>query len=423
MQEAAAPATTCRDATASAGGFRRRLLWILVVAAVLRVALLVLAERRPDRFDFPDSHRYVRVAKNIAAGLGPVESERIQAGTDPLYPYVLSVGIPLGFDDTPGLMRFGRGVNALFGLASVLLLAFLARRLFGERPALVAATILSVDPILLFFNGLVLTETPYITLLLAGYYCLVLARHPRRGLAAAAGAGVLLGLATCMRSSSLLMPLAVMPLVWHFAGGLARRRLAAALIVPVAAAAVLVPTVARNYRLFARFVPVCTNGGASLLDALGPWADGATGMDRIKYPAFPPGAGEYERDRLCRVAALKWAVDHPGETLRLAWAKLRRTWSVTINAADYRSPLYVLVGWATVAPELLLAAIGGLWLLSQRRFAPLALLLLPAVYFTLVHMVFVGSVRYRLPAMPFLFVLAGLAVDRVCLRTARKDEG
>jgi 4-amino-4-deoxy-L-arabinose transferase-like glycosyltransferase len=394
-----------------------------MLAAALRLAVLILAEGRPDRFDFPDSHRYVRIARNIVAGLGPIESKQVQAGTDPLYPYLLSIGVRLGFADPLEAMRFGRAVNSLFSLASVLLLALFSRRLFGNRPALFAAAILAVDPILLFFTGLVLTETPYITLLLAGFYCLTLGSHLRRGLIAAAAAGALLGLATCMRSSSLFMPLAVVPLLWHFSGGPPRRRLAAIGLLIAGAAIMLVPTVSRNYRLFRRFVPVCTHGGAGLLEALGPWADGGPGMDRIKYPTFPPGIDECERDRLCRVAAWGWAREHPADTLHLAWVKLRRTWSVTINAAEYASSLYALVAWTTVAPEFLLAAFGALGLLLQRRFWPLILLLLPAVYFTLVHMVFVGSVRYRLPAMPFLFVLAGLAVDLILQRRRRKDQG
>jgi len=164
----------------------------------------------------------------------------------------------------------------------------------------------------------------------------------------------------------------------------------------------------RNYGLFGRLVPVRTDSGAGLMEGLGPWADGGPGLDRIAYPPFPAPADECIRDQICRRAAIDWARAHPAETIRLAWVKLRRTWSVTISAPGYSSARYALVAWLTVAPEFILAALGA-WRL-RRRPAALLLLLAVALYFTAVHMVFVGSVRYRIPAMPFLFVLAGAGV-------------
>jgi len=79
---------------------------------------------------------------------------------------------------------------------------------------------------------------------------------------------------------------------------------------------------------------------------------------------------------------------------------------VTINAPGYSSSLHVLVAWMTVAPEFALA-VCGLWALRRHRVV-LAFLLLVPLYFTLVHVVFVGSVRYRVPALPFIFILAGV---------------
>ncbi len=422
MREQPATAATCRDGPRRGGAFWRQLLWIVAAAVLLRLGILILAEHRPERFDFPDSHRYMLVAHNIAAGLGPIESQDIRAGTDPLYPYILSTGVRLGFAEPAALMRFGRVVNSLFSLGSVVLLSLFARRLFGRRPAMIAAAILAVDPILLFFNGLVLTETPYITLLLAGLHCVVKTGCSGRALMWAGAAGVLLGLATLLRSSGLLLPALLVPFLWHYAVQRRPSRPTTAVVVFLAAAALtLAPAAARNWRLFGHVVPVRTGAGAGLMEALGPWSDGGPGMDRIQYPPFPPDADEYERDRLCRAAAMEWVREHPGEALRLAGVKLRRTWSITINAADYSSPLYAFIAWATTAPEFLLAFIGGLWLLSRRRFGVLALLLLPAVYFTLLHALFVGSVRYRLPAMPFLFVLAGVAVDRILHGRRRED--
>jgi hypothetical protein len=50
------------------------------------------------------------------------------------------------------------------------------------------------------------------------------------------------------------------------------------------------------------------------------------------------------------------------------------------------------------------------------------LLLAPAIYLSAVHMVFVGSVRYRVPIMPILDVLAGVGALGVWqLMTSRRS--
>ena len=59
---------------------------------------------------------------------------------------------------------------------------------------------------------------------------------------------------------------------------------------------------------------------------------------------------------------------------------------------------------ASYLPVMFLALVGA-WR-TFRRGWPYVLCWLPAVYFTLLHMVFVGSIRYRQPAMLGLIVLA-----------------
>ncbi|HEM47313.1 MAG TPA: hypothetical protein ENO23_09760 [Alphaproteobacteria bacterium] len=104
--------------------------------------------------------------------------------------------------------------------------------------------------------------------------------------------------------------------------------------------------------------------------------------------------------------SLKAAQRDPARTLRLAWAKCKRTWSLVPNEPTSRTPMKMAVSavWMT---GVLLAAACGAWRLRPKRVV--LLLLVPAVYFTLLHMVFVGSVRYRMPAMPLLYILAGAA--------------
>lgn len=403
------------------GRYRQGLIRIVVLAIACRAGVLILAEMRPGSFDFPDSHRYLRVARNIAAGLGPVDSDQVLAGTDPVYPLLLSTGIALGLDQDAGLMRFGRIINAIFGIASVWLLATLARRLVrDDRAALIAAGILAVDPISVFFNALVLTETCYTMLLLAALCALVEPPSdaatevgPGRVLRGATLAGVLLGLGAVTRSSALLMPILLLPFVWRLAdrSPARRRRFGVLGVFLLGYAAALCPTLVRNAGRFGRIVPVRTGAGASLIEAWGPWADGSPGMDRIVYPAFPAGVDEVERDRLCLRAAMDWARQHPARVLQLAWVKLGRTWSITINSADHRSTIGTVLCWLTVAPEFALA-LAGFYLL-RRRLLALGLLLAPVLYFTLLHMVFVGSIRYRVPVMPMLFVAAAVAMSRL----------
>lgn len=415
------------DAIPIGSRFGTRLAAIVLAALVVRVGIVIVADCSPARFDYPDSHRYVRVARHVAAGDGPIDSgpsdakgdfDTIYSGTDPGYPVILAVaallGVSEGDDGGPdGLMRFGRIVNVLFGTAAVALLGTFAARLIGGTVGLIAAALLALDPIIVFFHGLVLTETCYVTLLLAGLYALS-RTNGRQAVVWAAVSGGTLGVATLTRSSALFFPFVLWVFLWAVDAKPRLRRAVLSIAFLCPYCLVLLPTAIRNHALTGFYVPVRTGSGASLLEGLGPWADGGPGMDRIEYPPVPRDANEHERDRIFVNEALDWAESNPRKVLSLAWTKFRRTWSVTINAPGYSSCLYVAVGWLTVAPVFACAAAGA-WML-RRRPRVFTLLLAPAVYFTLLHMVFVGSVRYRLPAMPGLFVLAAVAVHAAWLR-------
>ena len=411
---------TAQPTSPAPNAFIRQLSIVLIVAAAVRIALLIHAHRDPQTFDFPDAQRYVAVARNLRAGQGPIDSPQVRAGTDPLYPLMLAAGPSLGFDSDDALLEFGRIVCSVFGLAGVALLAALARRLFDDATALLAATMLAIDPILLFFNATTLTDVPYCTLMIAAFLALQRLRAGGQTHWAIA-TGILLGLGALLRSTSLFLPLFLIPVAaYRFPGG--RMRAGRQLFVIGAVYAVtLTPVVIRHHRLSGDWhLPTRTGGGASLLEAFGPWADGGPGMDRIVYPPLPADADEWQRDRICRQAAFDWIRRNPGRSIELALVKACRTWGISINAVEQRTAFRQAVAWLTVTP-VYACALAGVVLL-RRRVELLFLLLAPAVYFTLIHMVFVGSIRYRLPAVPMLFVLASTAVVAT-LRARRAARG
>jgi hypothetical protein len=154
--------------------------------------------------------------------------------------------------------------------------------------------------------------------------------------------------------------------------------------------------------------------GAGLYDGLNPKADGSSNMwfvdDFIaaerKSPQMDSSYLGFEGrvDRRMRQAARTWASENPGRVLELAWVKFLRTWNIWPNEASLSSfPAKVMV-CMTYVPVLFLA-VWGAWKTFRQGFSYI-LCWLPSVYFSMLHIVFVGSIRYRQPALPALIVLA-----------------
>lgn len=168
------------------------------------------------------------------------------------------------------------------------------------------------------------------------------------------------------------------------------------------------PWWARNARVFGRFVPTALWAGASLYDGLRPDADGSSDMRFLDIPEIRT-LDETTQDRTLRDLALDFARGHPGRVLELAAIKAARFWSPWPNADQFSRPAANAASAAVVIP-LYVLLLAGAW---DRRHDPRALVLLagPLLYFAGLHMVFVSSIRYRIPAAVPAFGLAaaGLA--------------
>ncbi len=86
-------------------------------------------------------------------------------------------------------------------------------------------------------------------------------------------------------------------------------------------------------------------------------------------------------------------------------------WNVVINYEAYRTRLYNTISLLSYLPVMCLAAAAAI--IYRRDIRNWLILVVPALYLTAVHMVFIGSIRYRLPAMPFLIVLCAAAFVRL----------
>jgi len=404
-------------------------LCILAVALALRLGFVFATPGYTPRHD--DRH-YDRLACTIViAGhyqVRPADADRESCGSLPAgenaptafrppgYPVFLA-GVHVVGDPLP-VERWTRArvANALLGTLAVALVGLIAMHYWSRRVALVAMAVIAVDLSLILVGGSLMSETLFVTLVLGAVLAALQSRTTRRSIAWAAGAGVLIGLATLTRPTALVL---VIPLGVAVARR-SPRRPAAALVLLVATALTIAPWTVRNAMEMRAFIPVS--------DFMGSWLAG-TYNDQARADKQHPGssqtfvAGEFddldgvpevERQRELTRRALDYAADHPGY---VAQVLLHNTMRLTnLEGASWwrrKGGGMSLPVWATDAAAyafyaLALFALAGALTPAARR-APAWLWLAPILLFASV--ILAGSaIRYRVPIEPFLALLAALAL-------------
>jgi len=391
---------------------------ILFVACLVRLtaALAITSYLSQVGRDFlieGDANGYWELAQKLVAG------EDYSLHTPPRYvlrtpgfPAVLAVPIAL-FGDSWLIARIWL---AIWGTAAVWVTFLLGQRLVNTQAGLIAALVAAFSPAFVIFSTLILTETVFaVSVLLSLWFGerVVATLRPSsvcgKGLVLRAFlAGASIGLACLVRPS------------WIFAapifGGLilliSPHRLHAFLAAGLICAGTvltLLPWGLRNQQVTGHFTLTTFWAGPSLYDGLNPNANGDSDMRFFDADSERAHMSEYEVDQKYKRLAWKFVKEHPQRTLELAFLKQARYWNPVPNAEQFQR-------WWIKIPFLLwycLIAVFtciGVW--SQRkRIWTLVICLGPVIYFAAIHSIFVGSIRYRLPAEYPLLILtsAGIA--------------
>ena len=379
---------------------------VFAAAAALRVAwVLVRWSQAGAALEFSDEQLHWQLATNLVEHGTLVSDDGRYAARMPVYPLFLALFAWLG---EVGIL-LARLAQALLGAATAWAVFRLADAALGRPAACVAGALACCDPYTIFFTNLLLTEVPFTLIavgLVASAWRLIAQRSERDRLA-------VVGLALLGSAAVLTRPSAAgwIVLLWVVLCLLDAKRARATRRVAVCAGAVvlaLVPWGLRNRAVLGSFAWLGTNGGVTLYDAQGPQAKGDSDQSFLQQMPELAGLGEVERDRALRRLAVEQMREDWGRVLQLAGVKFRRTWSLTPNVGAYSGGV---AGFVSVAFMLavLMAVVVGLWR-TRRKWKLHVLLWLPVVYFTLVHCVFIGSLRYRVPLMPFVEITAAAAL-------------
>ncbi len=382
--------------------------WLIFAAALLLRLTWVLAcwTANGPSLEFDDERLHWDLARHLVQDGEMVSSDGRHAARMPVYPLFLALFA--GFGESGILLA--RLAQAGLGAASAAVAYWLARGVAGRAGGLLAGLLVAFDPYAIFFANLLLTEVPFTLVVLGLTACAW-----RLAAVAGPGWGALAGVAVLGPTAIMLRPSAAgwIVLVWMLlvvVRGFSRRAAVETALFAGMLAVVMLPWGLRNQAAIGAWAWLSTNGGVTLYDALGPQADGSSNQAFIHELPELSGLDEVARDRLLRERAWDELRRDPGRAWRLAGVKFLRTWSLVPNVANYRGGTVALVGAAYTLLVLILAGVGLLRCLARwarpTTIPYHALLWLPVVYFTLVHCLFIGSLRYRVPLMPLLALAA-----------------
>ncbi len=410
---------------------------IVLLALVLRFAAIAADDGyRPGN----DAFEYDYIARSIADGNGyPPTGYLLQGGPTavrgPGYPYLLGATYALSGDSRTA----GRLVGAGLGALSVLLLYLLTRRIWGRRVGLVAAALAAVFPPLVLLSRDLVSETLFIPLMLGALLCVLNFRRSGGALRWAAAAGALCGVAALTRNTGFALLLPVALGVWTARPALRPAALAAPALAVACAALAVTPWIVRDAAEFGRFVPVTTSAGiatsgtyneTSHADSAshGAWRNPQV-VPGLRALFATPGRDEGEVDAELRRRASDFAWQHPGYVAEVSAWNLLRLFEIeggSVVDAEGRVVADRGIGSATPTAEriglaiiVILALLGVVAIVRSKPRGPdgppriprgpLFLWLVP-ILMILIAAPIAGLPRYRLPADPFLLILAAIGL-------------
>lgn len=367
---------------------RKVLLKLFLLAALVRLIFILTLQ---NRFYFPDEEEYFRMIDNFLSGRGLIPGEHIKGFRPPLYPLVSSLFYYLKLN-LAGIRIFQVVLSAL----TVPLIYLTGKKVFSIKTGLIAAVISVFYPFFIFYNGFLLTETLFIFLVVLSFWMLANLggswKYPVR-------AGIILGLAgLCRPTIQAFLPFIVL-LMAGFRESF-QIKIKNIFLMLFFFSVTMSPWIARNYVVFNKFIPGTTMGGYVFWEGNNPMSAGGPCH---YFPENIMQVEEIERDKVFYNMTIEAIKENPQRFAWLLKNKFKRFWNVVPNASEFTKLFYRIVSvmsFGIMMPFFLL----GFFLALKNKKAQFMHLLI--FFFTVFHMVFLASIRYRITIEPFYIMFA-----------------
>ena len=361
--------------------------FILSFSLIIRILFLLFF----PELDFPDARAYETMGGQIFAG--ELITNNIYMPLYPILSYISGGGVTKNI------------LDIILSVAMVWVIYKLSYELFNSRASsMIAAIISSVYPHFVFYSISGLTETFFTLLLLISFLLFYKEKY--------LSAIFILILLVLIKPT---LDLLNIFLVIGFTFFVFRRgylsTIKHCLLYFLLYVFLMSPWWVHQYNKYGEFVRlnlgdgiVLYSGNNSLNQTGGGIGrhDGQSDMDLSKFSKID---NPIERNNAMKDAAISYIISNPGRFLELSYIKFVRFWRLWPHTELYQQ-------WYTVSASLfsyglvLFLAIGFAVRDSKKYFRKLIPIYALVTYLTLVHMITIGSIRYRFPLEPFLIIFA-----------------
>lgn len=382
------------------------LIFIFILSLLIRLSYVI--PLNPDKLS-PDAYDWMNTAWQVV-------TEGTYGGTwrPPGYITYLA-GVFFIFGKS---ILAARILNALLGSLTCVFLYFIGQKIFSSSVGRLAAFLLTFYPYLIAYTGDLISET-FLTFIIALAILYVLKTSEKPCIKNIILTGIFIGYAGLTKSTVLPFFLFACAWLWW-----ATKSFKTGFFVGIVTLLTIAPWTLRNYLYYNKdyIMPVSTpwysfygssQDGALLMESQGE-IDTPQTQDKIPQGAIPED-WEYisnlplpERDRICKQKAFEWIRNNPDKYIWLLYKRFIHFWRLYPMMAYRWQKRLAMVTSGIYIP----LCIVGIFL-SLKNLRKTSLLLGLFVFYTLVHIFFVVTLRYRIPIDPYIIIFASFTLQQL----------